>query len=207
MRQSTPTQAIGYVRISTNENKQKHSIDHQKEQIRKYCEYEHIKLKRVVIEKASAKDLKKRPKLRETLQTNCFDILICTKIDRLARNNIDLQNVVNRIQENGKEIIFIENKIDTTTAQGKMFLQMMGIFAEFEANIISERTKAGLETARRKGVILGRPKKRSTLSGEKITSIRAMRKGRKKWREIAEKLGYRSTGGVMAFWKRNKKID
>ena len=196
--------AVGYVRISTNEEKQKHSLDYQKEQIKKYCDYKNIKLKKIVVEKASAKDLKKRPKLQDTLKKNQFDIFVCTKIDRLARNNIDLQNVVNNIQKANKEIVFIENQIDTSTSQGKMFLQMMAVFAEFEANVISERTIAGLKEARAKGVRLGRPKAKSTLREEKIDKIRAMRKGHKTWGEIADTLGYNSEASARSFWVRNK---
>lgn len=184
--------AIGYIRISTTEEKQKHSLDYQKEDIKKYCEYKKIKLKRIVVEKKSGTKLNKREKLKELLKKNDFDFLITTKIDRLARNIVDLNNIVNELKEKDKDVIFTENEINTSTSNGRFFLNILGSFAEFEAQVISERTKAGLSIAKDKGVVLGRPFSRKRKTEELIKKIRSLRKARKSWEEIAEILQYKS---------------
>lgn len=197
--------AIGYARISTDRDKQKHSLEYQKERIKAFAEYHNAYLKKIVVEQATGTKITKRPKLQELLTNKKFDLLICTKIDRLARNIVDLNNIVQDLQASGKDVAFVENQIDTSTANGKLFLNILGSFAEFEAEIISERTKSGLETAKKKGVRLGRPKSKKTLLGAKIARIRSLRKARKSWAEIAEVLGYKTRGGAFNFWKRNKK--
>jgi DNA invertase Pin-like site-specific DNA recombinase len=101
-------------------------------------------------------------------------------------------------------LVFVENQIDTSTANGKLFLNILGSFAEFEGEIISERIKAGLETARKKGIQLGRPKNKTMITGEQIDKIRILRKGRKSWEEIAAELGYKNKSGAFNFWRRNK---
>ena len=196
--------AVGYVRISTTEEKQKHSIDHQKEKIRMYAELIDVKLKKIVVEKASGRKMGKRPLLQEVITENKQELVICTKIDRLARNIVDLNQIVHSLQKNARDVAFVENQIDTGSANGKLFLNILGSFAEFEGEIISERTKAGLETARKKGIKLGRPKLKSTITGEKVERIRALRKGKKSWGYIAKEFGYKSRAGVYKFWMRNR---
>ena len=196
--------AIGYCRISTNEDKQKHSLDHQKTMIKAYADLHGVNLIKTEVENATGTKISARPKLQELLAKKNFDVIICTKIDRLARNIVDLNNIVRDLQNVDKEVVFVENQIDTTTANGKLFLNILGSFSEFEAEIISERTKAGLAAARKKGVILGRPKKRKTKTGEQIRKIRSLRKARHSWNQISEMLGYKNKSGAFNFWKRNK---
>ncbi len=150
MRKEKTVEAVGYTRISTSELKQKHSLDYQKSQIKTYSKLINVRLKKIEVERASGRNLNKRPKLQKLLADKKFDILICTKIDRLARNIIELNKIVNDLQAVGKDVVFIENQIDTSTANGRLFLNILGSFAEFEGAIISERTKEGLRMARNK---------------------------------------------------------
>ena len=199
--------AIGYARISTTDEKQKHSLDYQKEKIKAYASLISAKIQKIETERATGRKISKRPKLQEILEkakNNKFNILICTKIDRLARNIFELKQIIQELETNGVAVVFVENQIDTSTANGKLFLNILGSFAEFEGEIISERIKAGLETARKKGIQLGRPKKKKTITGEQVDKIRSLRKGRKSWAEISELLGYKNKSGAFNFWKRNK---
>ncbi|KFF22354.1 recombinase family protein [Chryseobacterium sp. JM1] len=96
------------------------------------------------------------------------DIIIAYKTDRIFRS---LKNMIELIEKfNKKGILFksiTEPVFDTTTANGKFIIQIFGAVAEFERNLISERTKSGLEGARKRKKLLGRPKGSSQASIEK----------------------------------------
>lgn len=82
-----------------------------------------------------------------------------TRIDRLARSMQDLQTIVARLKENGAHLAATEQPVDTSTAAGKAFFDMLGVFAEFETNLRRERQAEGIKAAKRKGVYRGRPPK------------------------------------------------
>lgn len=80
------------------------------------------------------------------------------KLDRLGRSLADLVHLVNEIQSKGAGLKSLNDNIDTTTPQGKLTFHIFAAIAEFEREIIRERTKAGLEAARARGRKGGRPK-------------------------------------------------
>lgn len=84
------------------------------------------------------------------------DTLVVWKLDRLGRS---LGSLTEKLAADGVGFQSLTDSIDTTTAGGKLFFHLMGALAEFERSLISERTKAGLQSARRRGVPLGRPVK------------------------------------------------
>jgi DNA invertase Pin-like site-specific DNA recombinase len=84
------------------------------------------------------------------------DTLVVTRIDRLARSLRDLQNIVHELKAKGATLKATEQPIDTGTAAGKAFLDMLGVFAEFETNLRRERQLEGIEAAKAKGVYTGR---------------------------------------------------
>jgi DNA invertase Pin-like site-specific DNA recombinase len=84
------------------------------------------------------------------------DILVVTRIDRLARSLRDLQNLVHELQERGVHLKATEQPIDTSTPAGKAFLGMLGVFAEFETNLRRERQMEGINAAKERGVYRGR---------------------------------------------------
>lgn len=86
------------------------------------------------------------------------DKLVVWKLDRLARNVKDLTNIVDTLEAKGASIEILDQCIDTSTPSGKAFLQMLGVFAEFETNLRKERQLAGIEQAKRKGKYKGRGK-------------------------------------------------
>lgn len=86
------------------------------------------------------------------------DKIVVWKLDRLARSLNDLLQLVDlfTMKQIGLEIL--DQRIDTTTASGLAFLQMLGVFAEFETNLRSERQKAGIEKAKKAGKYKGKPR-------------------------------------------------
>lgn len=84
------------------------------------------------------------------------DTLLITRIDRLARSMKDLQDIVHVLRERGAHLKATEQPIDTSTAAGKAFLDMLGVFAEFETNLRRERQLEGVEKAKQAGKYKGR---------------------------------------------------
>lgn len=84
------------------------------------------------------------------------DTLVVTRIDRLARSIKDLQDIVYTLKEQGVTLKAIEQPIDTRSAAGKAFLDMLGVFAEFETNLRRERQLEGIAAAKSRGVYRGR---------------------------------------------------
>ena len=135
-------------------------------------------------EKASGTSRKGRSELDTLLEfLRPGDTLIVTRIDRLARSLRDLQNIVHELREKGVHLKATEQPIDTSSAAGKAFLSMLGVFAEFENNLRRERQMEGINAAKARGVYKGR--KPSIKSDE----IRRMRKEGLGATAIAKRLG------------------
>jgi DNA invertase Pin-like site-specific DNA recombinase len=101
-----------------------------------------------------------RPELQKLLsQLRKGDVLVVWKLDRLSRSLKDLLTVMEKIQENKAFFRSLTEAIDTTTPAGRMMMQMVGSFAEFERAMLKERTLIGLKAARKEGRIGGRPSK------------------------------------------------
>ncbi len=84
------------------------------------------------------------------------DSLVVTRIDRLARSVRDLQDIVHELKGRGVALRAIEQPVDTSTAVGKAFLDMLGVFAEFETNLRRERQLEGIALAKARGAYRGR---------------------------------------------------
>jgi DNA invertase Pin-like site-specific DNA recombinase len=111
------------------------------------------------------------------------DVLVVTRIDRLARSLRDLQNLVHELREKGAHLKATEQPIDTSTAAGKAFLDMLGVFAEFETNLRRERQMEGIAAAKERGVYKGRPK---TIDTEAVKTLLKSGVGAS---EVAKRLG------------------
>ena len=126
-----------------------------------------LSIQRVALKKAGAKTIREEKKsgtsrkgrtelqiLMEFMRKG--DILLVTRIDRLARSLRDLQNIVHELKENGVTLKATEQPIDTSSPAGKAFLDMLGVFAEFETNLRRERQMEGIAKAKEWGVYRGR---------------------------------------------------
>ncbi|HQT76437.1 MAG TPA: recombinase family protein [Rhodopila sp.] len=87
---------------------------------------------------------------------NAGDTLVVTRIDRLARSMKDLQDIVHELKVKGVTLRATEQPVDTGTPAGKAFLDMLGVFAEFETNLRRERQLEGISAAKARGVYRGR---------------------------------------------------
>jgi DNA invertase Pin-like site-specific DNA recombinase len=108
-------------------------------------------------EKASGASTEKRKELQTVLDfIREGDMLLITRVDRLARSIADLQDIVRTLKAKGAALKAIEQPIHTSTAAGKCFLDMLGVFAEFETNLRRERQLEGIAKAKAAGVYKGR---------------------------------------------------
>ena len=98
------------------------------------------------------------------------DVLTVTRIDRLARSIADLQDIVRTIKSRGAALRATEQPIDTSTAAGKCFLDMLGVFAEFETNLRRERQLEGIARAKAEGVYKGRP---ASIDAARVRELKA----------------------------------
>jgi DNA invertase Pin-like site-specific DNA recombinase len=158
---------IGYARVSTDDQ----------DTAAQAAALKAAGCERVFREKASGGRWE-RPELHRLLdQLRKSDVLVVWKLDRLSRSLRDVLTIMERLGEAGAGFRSLTEAIDTTTPAGRMMMQMVGAFAEFEKAMLKERTKAGLDAAREEGRIGGR---RPKLSSQQQAEIRKMvSKGRK----------------------------
>jgi len=122
-------------------------------------------------EKAAGASRNGRPELNTLMEfMRDGDVLVVTRIDRLARSIRDLQNIVHELKDKGVALRATEQPIDTSTAAGKAFLDMLGVFAEFETNLRKERQAEGIAKAKARGVYSGR---KATIDVERVKQLQA----------------------------------
>jgi DNA invertase Pin-like site-specific DNA recombinase len=154
---------IGYGRVSKRDQ---HPEAQHDALIAAGCDPDHL-----FIEKISSR-VDKRPQLEAALAyVRPGDTLVITKLDRMGRGVRDLIDLAQRIKDLGVDLVVLQQNIDTSTPAGKMFFHVIAAFAEFERDMISERTRDGLEAARARGRTGGRKKK---LTSGQAATVRAM---------------------------------
>lgn len=138
---------IGYARVSTDDQSLNLQLDHLN---RDGCD-------RIYMEKITGRG-RHRPALDEALaQLNAGDVLVVWKLDRLGRSLKHLISILQELESRQVGFRCISDGIDTETPSGRLLFHVIGAIAEFECSLISERTKAGLQSARRRGKQIGRP--------------------------------------------------
>ncbi|OWJ72001.1 recombinase family protein [Haematobacter missouriensis] len=138
---------IGYARVSTEDQ----SLDAQLDTLTE------AGVERIFSDKISGAQ-RNRPELDRLLdQLRSGDVVVVTKYDRLARSLRDLLDIVAAVQERGAGFKSLTEDIDTTTPAGRLIFHVFASIAQFERERISERTREGLEAARRRGRVGGRP--------------------------------------------------
>lgn len=170
---------IGYARVSTKDQ----SLNLQKDALNKngckkiYSEFE-----------SGVKS--ERPELKRMIgQLREGDIIVVWKLDRLGRSLRELVNLITKLQETGVEFKSLQDNIDTTTPAGKLTFHLFAALAEFERDIISSRTKAGLESAKARGKKGGRPKGLSNKAKDKARLAESLyRENQRSITEICEHL-------------------
>src|SRR5512145_700947 len=139
---------VGYARVSTTDQNPALQID----------ALQAIGCERIFTEKASGAQ-RDRPELKATLDyLRPGDTLVVWKLDRLARSMRQLITTVEDLQSRTIELRSLTEQIDTATPGGRLVFHLFGALAEFERAVIRERTMAGLQAARERGKLSGRPR-------------------------------------------------
>ena len=147
--------ATGYARVSTDMQRDEgFSLPMQEERIKQYCNLYGLNLTDMIQEAGSGSSIAKRPEftaILEKIKTRQTDALVIYKLDRLARNLKELIEVTEILQKNKVEFHSVSEKLDTTTANGRLFFQIIGALAEWERATISERTSCALQSMKSNG--------------------------------------------------------
>lgn len=165
--------AIIYARCSTSHHDQNPEV--QLQELRRYCKARELEIIDEISDHGYTGKNDKRPglkKLMSMVRAREADVIVIVKLDRLFRSLKHLVVTLQEFYDLGIKIIAIKDQIDSTTAHGKLMIHMIGAFSEFEASLIRERTIAGVEYARSKGKLIGRPTTVGTLNDE-ILELRA----------------------------------
>ncbi|MBE6154732.1 MAG: recombinase family protein [Firmicutes bacterium] len=151
-----------YTRVSTNDQaREGHSLEEQERRLRARCEADGYEIYKVYTDAGiSGKSTENRPQYQQMLKDmkkGKFNLIMAFKLDRISRSIVDFEIFFNELKKNNCGIELLCEKIDTSGAAGMMFARILGIFAQFERELIKERTLVGVESAVNKGHFGGRP--------------------------------------------------
>ncbi len=201
-------EAIGYIRVSTaGQATDGLSLVAQRQRIERWCEANDYRLADVHTDAGiSGKRADNRPALQRALSDACKrrgTALIVYSLSRLARSTKDAIGIAERLDKAGADLVSLSERIDTTTAAGKMVFRMLAVLAEFERDLVSERTTAALAVKRSNGQRIGAVPFGFDLATDGSTlidnpaeqtvliDIRAMRRRGLKLKQIAAELSER----------------
>jgi putative DNA-invertase from lambdoid prophage Rac len=179
----TPMKVALYARVSTADQK---SLKNQMDEMRNYAQGRKWEIITEVKEVGSGG--KVRPKREELLQMarrREIDCIIVWKLDRWGRSMTDLVTTLQELREMGVQFVSVRDALDFTTTMGRALAGMLAVFAEFERDILRERVRAGLASAKAEGRVGGRP--RVTTEDQRKEIKRLLSKGTSK-AEIARAL-------------------
>jgi len=150
---------LGYIRTSTD----KQLTDRQVNQLQEICD-------QVFIEDGVSALRKNRPVYEQVIEElKSGDVFVVSSLDRAFRSTVDALSELEKLHQRGIQFLSISQNFDTNTPDGKFLYTLAAALATWERDILSVRTKEGLEAAKRKGKKLGRPKK---LTHEQIADAR-----------------------------------
>ena len=153
---------IGYARVSTDEQTLSLQLD----------ALQAASCENIFSDEGISGATRDRPGLNDALSTiDKGDTLVVWKLDRLGRSLPHLLELITSLGEKGIGFQSLSEQIDTSSAGGRLVFHIMGALAEFEQSLISERTKAGMKAAKRRGIHVGRPQ---TLSGERLQHMKEL---------------------------------
>lgn len=184
MRSTSKKVVAVYARVSTD----RQAVDMQLEELREFVKRRGWTICQEYIDHGFTGSNMNRPALKEMMKAakkKLFDVLVVWKLDRLSRSLKDLVNTIGELENVGIDFISYDNDLDTSTPQGRLLFHVIGAMAEFEREIIRERVKAGLENAKRKGRVLGRPGLHQSI----VDDIPLFRGKGKSYRTIGKELG------------------
>ena len=174
---------IIYARVSTKEQ----NIDMQIIDLRAYAKARGLEIVKEYIDYASGSksDRENYLKLFDDVRKRKCDVVLVWKFDRFARSTKELINALEEFKALGVDFISFKENIDTSSPAGKILFTMISAFAEFEREIIKERVRAGMEKAKAKGKVLGRPK----IPPFTIKAVFELKRQKMSYKAICKKLG------------------
>lgn len=183
---------VAYCRVSTH--LQSSGLEAQVRQIRQYCEQMQYPDVEIFTDENQSGAKQNRPaldRMMKAVRNKEVEMVIVPAFSRLARSTTHLLKALDEFQANGVSFISLSERLDTSTASGKMAFTVLAAVSQLERELIVERVKAGLANARAKGKRIGRKKQRNS------EMIRALRKKGLTFKSIAELCGC-SSGSVAA---------
>ncbi|WP_166906169.1 recombinase family protein [Mycobacterium sp. DL440] len=164
---------FGYTRVSTDEQVNGYGLDAQRDTIDAQAARRGWTVEHFADEGVSGKAI--GPKLQEVLQllaSGQGDGLVVAKLDRLSRSIVNASNIIEAAQRQGWSLVILDLGVDLTTAAGRMQAMMLVNFAQYERELISERTKSALAAKKRRGEPIGRPRVASPSVVRRIVRLR-----------------------------------
>jgi len=155
------THRFGYLRVSTDQQ----VLDAQLDALQR------VGVDEIFSEKMTG-TVASRPeldRLKEKLRSG--DTLVITRLDRLGRSTKDLLNILSELEERQVALEVVEQNIDTTTPEGRLFFTMVAAFSSFESDLLRARTREGLASARARGRFGGRPEKLNPTQKKQIKNL------------------------------------
>lgn len=180
---------VGYCRVSTDQQGDSGAgLEAQESRIRDEVARRGWKLREVYVDVASGKSTRKRPELAKALadlDAGRASVIVVAKLDRLSRSMLDFARLVDRAAREGWSITALDIGIDTSTTNGRMLANIIMALAQWEREMIGDRTKAALGAVKARGTRLGRP---TRVTPEAVATIRVMRRSGSSYRVIADAL-------------------
>jgi len=180
-----------YIRVSSEDQ----NTEIQKEQCLAYCKMKGWSDIEIFEEKMSSASFN-RPQFKAMLDKALLkevNVVLFWKFDRFSRSLRELIDTMALLESHGVSIVSISESLDTTTSSGRLMVHIIGAFAEYERNLIAERTRIGREKAMSKGVKFG-PKIRIS-----APMVKSMRKSGMTFKKIAKKLKFSKSGVYRAY--------
>ena len=197
--------AIGYIRVSTADQADSGlSLQYQEAKIRAYAEAMDIELIDVVADAGYSAKTLNRPQIQSIIgmiTSQAIDAVVILKLDRLTRSVRDLGAVVELIEKNNIALVSVQDSINTSTAAGRLVLNVIGSVAQWESEAIGERTKAAMGVKKAAGQRVGTIPYGFTLAADGVTLIEneAEQNALKLIRQLRSKgLSFRKIGAELA---------
>ena len=165
-----------YIRVSTEDQaREGFSLGEQEEKLKQLCDYKGYEVYKVYCDAGiSAKDMEHRPKFQEMLKDmkdGKINYIVAYKLDRVTRSVIDLEELISQLEKYNTYLVCDRDDVNTSTANGRFFVRMLTVLSQLEIEIVSERTKFGLNGAIKSGHLPGQVALGFKKDGNKKTII------------------------------------
>ena len=165
-----------YIRVSTEDQaREGFSLGEQEEKLKQLCDYKGYEVYKVYCDAGiSAKDMEHRPKFQEMLKDmkdGKINYIVAYKLDRVTRSVRDLEELISQLEKYNTYLVCDRDDVNTSTANGRFFVRMLTVLSQLEIEIVSERTKFGLNGAIKSGHLPGQVALGFKKDGNKKTII------------------------------------